>query len=770
MRKSHQAILAAVLVPTVVPGMCAAPARAAVQVADNHVSVTGEAAGAWAPRINAEVRPDGHGLFTYDNPESVVDVLRFDVTSDVAIDGAAVPADWSAQPVANTHLGADTVTYTQSVGGVTVARTFRTDGDRVDVTVTVRNARDTAAKVQVDVANTVDDGAARAQVRDGSFVVSPAARGYETTVYFGAPQQAGTGPSAGEALAAGGVGAGAPTVQAARWAKTLQPGEALIARTGITSAAQPGALDSDGDGLRDVWEANGITLADGTSMPIHEWGAKQTRPDLFLQLNWMKSEWESLGCDRASRFSATVDGFEAFAKCAKANTKDYAPTPETLKELEDLFARHGVALHIDAGAGYVSSGMAAMRERQGGKTLDYQASYFDGEDAGTKLLRERDRLLGKRASVFRVGIIGDAMDAGNQASGVSVMNDSVFYVANHEGMTTQDQLRNSILHEFGHTLNLGHNGAHVPGNTAPATNDLDWYNSVMSYAHQFNHFDYSSKDESSSNYTIPADWANLNLPGNNVGKGAISVGTKGAENGTGGDAESGNGKTNAKPHEHPAEPDVETLVRNAADEHNGKAGFRMLATKNGDNGIVTQLDGDNVVRGEVRNLGSTPETYTVAVDYGTGTFRKQYRLAPAQYADAAHQVDIPIDRAAFIDSPVVPLHVTVTNSKGEQVVSDIFRLSALEYTPEEMQRVLRAVLASDKDQALKDFATRKLNPADPEQKVTRAKQAQPSTPATPQGSSASTLSIVIGVLLALVGAGTAWYGWAVDQGLVAAPF
>ena len=104
MRKSHQAILAAVLVPTVVPGMCAAPARAAVQVADNHVSVTGEAAGAWAPRINAEVRPDGHGLFTYDNPESVVDVLRFDVTSDVAIDGAAVPADWSAQPVANTPV------------------------------------------------------------------------------------------------------------------------------------------------------------------------------------------------------------------------------------------------------------------------------------------------------------------------------------------------------------------------------------------------------------------------------------------------------------------------------------------------------------------------------------------------------------------------------------------------------------------------------------------------------------------------------------------
>ena len=696
--------------------------QAGAQVRVNRAAEAGESG-----YINGYIRPDGRAELTYTKPGAAALPHNVDFTLEATV-GGSKGNPWGSSAVPSRSGTADIVTHTQTINGVIITRTFTIDGNRVEAKVHARNTSGAtqdltvSAKVQADSTDAYDVNAESPGATDG------------------------------------------------RWTRALEPGEEFEATSTVTVSITRDALDSDGDGLRDTWETKGLLLDDGTRLPINRWGADQNTPDLYLQLNWMKSEWESLGCDRASRFSATVDGFEAFAKCAKANTKDYAPTPETLKELEDLFARHGVALHIDAGAGYVSSGMAAMRERQGGKTLDYQASYFDGEDAGTKLLRERDRLLGKRASVFRVGIIGDAMDAGNQASGVSVMNDSVFYVANHEGMTTQDQLRNSILHEFGHTLNLGHNGAHVPGNTAPATNDLDWYNSVMSYAHQFNHFDYSSKDESSSNYTIPADWANLNLPGNNVGKGAISVGTKGAENGTGGDAESGNGKTNAKPHEHPAEPDVETLVRNAADEHKGKAGFRMLATKNGDNGIVTQLDGDNVARGEVRNLGSTPETYTVAVDYGTGTFRKQYRLAPAQYADAAHQVDIPIDRAAFIDSPVVPLHVTVTNSKGEQVVSDTFRLSALEYTPEEMQRVLREVLASDKDQALKDFATRKLNPADPEQKVTRAKQAQPSTPATPQGSSASTLSIVIGVLLALVGAGTAWYGWAVDQGLVAAPF
>ena len=76
----------------------------------------------------------------------------------------------------------------------------------------------------------------------------------------------------------------------------------LMAHLGEDAAADEegvdrGALaDADGDGLPDVWEEEGVVLADGTELPIHEWGVDPNKKDLFLQLNWMRSEYETLGC------------------------------------------------------------------------------------------------------------------------------------------------------------------------------------------------------------------------------------------------------------------------------------------------------------------------------------------------------------------------------------------------------------------------------------------------------------------------------------------
>ncbi|MFC5727252.1 hypothetical protein ACFPRI_11140, partial [Corynebacterium pilbarense] len=43
-------------------------------------------------------------------------------------------------------------------------------------------------------------------------------------------------------------------------------------------------VDSDNDGLPDIWEEQGVVLADGTEIPLPDWGADPNRPDLFLQL------------------------------------------------------------------------------------------------------------------------------------------------------------------------------------------------------------------------------------------------------------------------------------------------------------------------------------------------------------------------------------------------------------------------------------------------------------------------------------------------------
>ena len=757
-------VVAVALCAALVPA--AAPARAAVEEQNRQVGVTGERVDEWDPAINATIRPDGTGEFTYNNPESAVEVHKFSLSSGVSIDGAKMTTDWNAAPVTQSANSEDIVAYTQTVGDVTVIREFRVKDNRVEMRVDVQNGGSTSTNVHVDAVSALPGGELSAdRVGYTTWRVQPAQRGYVTTVSFGRAAQTGTGATAADALANAG---GNPRYQAGQWYRTLQPGEGFVAKSTIDVDTQPSALDSDGDGLRDSWEANGMTLADGTTLPIHKWGADEGKRDLFLQLNWMKSEWETLGCERTKRFDATVEDFTKFAECARANVKDYTPSPEILNDLEDRFASKDVNLHIDAGRSYVSSSMSslAVQDRKGGKTEDYRAEYLpelDGLDDLQYSLRaqellepKRDQLLGERKSAFRVGVIGDRITAGDPSTGIALVNDSIFFVANHAGMTTQEQLRNTILHEFGHTLNLMHYGPHVAGNTAPREDDLDWYNSVMSYAHQFTLPNYAERESNKDGKHIPADWANLNFAGANVGKGSVSVGV----------GEEQKSDDNTAPDKAPdviGEIDVDTLVENAAKDNDRKAGFDVEKTINGDNGVVTRLGDDNILRAKISNLGSVPETYKVSVNYGTGVFQDTYQLAPAGQAGNTRKVNIQLDRAAFIDTPVVPVSVVVTNSRGEEVFTETYKVSALNYTDEEMEKVRREVLASDADAYVKDLARKKLQP---KTRTGTTATAAPATRAQAQGSSASPLAVILGVLLALGGIGAAAYGWALNQGLI----
>ena len=113
-------------------------------------------------------------------------------------------------------------------------------------------------------------------------------------------------------------------------------------------------VDSDGDGLPDIWEEQGVVLADGTQIPLPDWAADPNRPDIFLQLNWMKSEWETKGCSEKRQYAATEDDFGQFLECADANVNVYRPSRQILNDLVDLFDRRGYNLHIDAGDYYTN--------------------------------------------------------------------------------------------------------------------------------------------------------------------------------------------------------------------------------------------------------------------------------------------------------------------------------------------------------------------------------------------------------------------------------
>ena len=276
--------------------------------------------------------------------------------------------------------------------------------------------------------------------------------------------------------------------------------------------------DSDKDGLPDIWEEEGVVLADGTEIPLPDWGADPKRPDLFLQLNWMASEYDTLGCNTS-----------AARECANVNRTIYAPSTQGLDDMVDLFADHGINLHIDAGEHYTN--IANYTERFGGQTIDYRDVYFDPSQHEAFQLIDTINELGERANIFRPGVLGDRMRAGSNATGLSLVGDNAFYIANPGGRANEEQVRNSILHEFGHTLGLRHWGA------AKYVKDIvegspmqDGYHSVMNYNHQFNYFNYSEQpyfaDTPAGKVFIPADWDSLVLNSPRIGAYAESIGAR----------------------------------------------------------------------------------------------------------------------------------------------------------------------------------------------------------------------------------------------------
>ena len=277
-------------------------------------------------------------------------------------------------------------------------------------------------------------------------------------------------------------------------------------------------VDSDGDGLPDIWEEQGVVLADGTEIPLPDWGADPNRPDVFLQLNWMASEYDTLGCDTS-----------AARECANANRTSYAPSTQSLDDLVDLFADHGIALHIDAGEHYTN--IPNYNERFGGETIDYRDVYFDANRHEAFQLIDTINNLGDRANIFRPGVLGDRMRAGSNATGLSLVGDNSFYVANPGGRANAEQVRNTILHEFGHTLGLRHWGAQefvrdiVEGSPMQAG-----YQSVMNYDHQFDYFNYSEQgyfaDTPAGKVFVPADWDKLQMANTRIGAYAESIGAR----------------------------------------------------------------------------------------------------------------------------------------------------------------------------------------------------------------------------------------------------
>ncbi|TAE01977.1 MAG: tandem-95 repeat protein [Oscillatoriales cyanobacterium] len=99
-------------------------------------------------------------------------------------------------------------------------------------------------------------------------------------------------------------------------------------------------LDTDGDGLLDDWETNGIDIdQDGVvDLNLAAMGANPLRKDLFLEIDWLKPDLVTNG--------------------SKTINRDFSPQPEAIDFLVDMFAKApfknpdgstGISVHVDAG-------------------------------------------------------------------------------------------------------------------------------------------------------------------------------------------------------------------------------------------------------------------------------------------------------------------------------------------------------------------------------------------------------------------------------------
>ena len=691
--------------------------------------------------------------FTFEHPYSVAGIMAGSFDVALRADGGSVRYLPSATKVhTSSKDGADVVTLTHEDAsqGVKVERTFTVGKKSMAVDVTLTNLRNEDRELSVDMNSRITAyGKDRASFRDGAFMIAPQDGGYETTLRYKDPTSSGVAADKDATTAegkVGRVGADGASFQRGRWERAVPAGGKLHASMTMDIATQGSAVDSDRDGLPDAWERQGFTTASGEQFPLQAWGADPHRPDLYLQLNWAKSEWETLGCDRDQRFGASAEQFGEFAACNAANANVYRPSRSSLLELVDLFDRQGINLHIDAGS--LFNNIPNYGESHGGATEDFEPYYFKDADHHSRLAADRDRLLGPRESVFRVGIIGDQLAKDDYTTGMGLVSDSVFYVAKHEGLTGQDQVRNTILHEFGHNLGLTHTGSALSDTRVETTDLLRHYESVMNYLYQFARFDYSDTvakgngdDPHCGDYTcytgayeVAPDWEHLDLGGKFIGKVNATVGAD----------------ESVVTHDHMLVRDLEI----AAAEHNaGQAGFRLVDAST--NSIVTSRN-DNSVTAQLRNLGLDLDDFTVDVAYPGGNYSDTIRV-PGQLAETPSVAfDIPITGVQHLKGATMPLDVAVRNKDGEEVFAEHYDLSLLDYSAEEAKQVREEVLADpDAPKTLRELAEAKLGaPIGPTETPTDTQSQEP-------GRGSSTTDIVIAVLAALGGvialiAGGAW--------------
>jgi hypothetical protein len=243
--------------------------------------------------------------------------------------------------------------------------------------------------------------------------------------------------------------------------RIVQPGDHYVAFWANTAAGpmvvRAAQLDSDGDGLYDHWEQNGIDV-DGDGMAeidLSRMGANPRHKDVFVEVDAMAGR---------APMTATLDRVVAA----------FAAAPNALVNNPDR--RDGVQLHV------VLDDTSIPLAPFPNKFADFQTvkrDYF-----GTFLERGSPNILFAKELSFRYAIFADTQGM-TSSSGLAELSGNDFMVTLGAWSTpggTPDEQAGTFMHELGHTLGLNH-GGNQPGNPDSYNFKPNYY-SVMNYLWQ----------------------------------------------------------------------------------------------------------------------------------------------------------------------------------------------------------------------------------------------------------------------------------------------
>jgi hypothetical protein len=219
----------------------------------------------------------------------------------------------------------------------------------------------------------------------------------------------------------------------------------------VLSIGRNGNLDTDGDKLKDGWEANGYDANhDGVvDVNLPGMGASVVQKDLFVEMDYMTTHLpQTADLDRIVKVFATAP---------------QAKNPN---------GKTGIRLHLDAGAA-----RGAKYNLGGGNQVPFDADLnpvvpqFNAIKSGN--------FNSRRAGIFYYMIWANGYDGGSSSGNAfNIPNDSfVVTLGLWPGGGSPDEKVGTFIHEFGHALGQKHGGSNHD-NYKPN------YLSVMNYAFQ----------------------------------------------------------------------------------------------------------------------------------------------------------------------------------------------------------------------------------------------------------------------------------------------